>query len=73
MYGSGPYDTPAVIHVYVALIWSRIEYGGFFLFDFHTKDHMDLLEKIQCEAFGYVRITPKNVMLAEAEIPPITF
>jgi hypothetical protein len=32
---------------------------------------------MQCKgirlAFGYIRTTPKNVMLAEAKIPPITF
>jgi hypothetical protein len=37
---------------------------------------MDLLERIQCKpirlAFGYMRTILKNVMLAEAKIPPIT-
>jgi hypothetical protein len=38
---------------------------------------MDLLERIQCKAIrlalGCMRTTPKNVTLAEAKIPPITF
>jgi hypothetical protein len=47
------------------------------LFHFPTKGQMDFIERIQCKAirlvFGYMRMTPKNVMLAEAKIPPITF
>jgi hypothetical protein len=59
-----------------ALIRSHIEYGGF-LFHSLTKGQMNLLERIKCKAiriaFGYMRMTPKNVMLAEAKIPPVTF
>jgi hypothetical protein len=69
-------DPTILLRLYTALIRPHIEYGGF---PFHslTKGQMDLLEKIQCKAirltFGHTRMTLKNVVLAEAKIPPITF
>jgi hypothetical protein len=68
-------DPTILLQLYTALIRSRIEYGDF-LFHSLTKGQMDVLERIQCNAIrlalGYVRTTSKNVMLAEAEIRPIT-
>jgi hypothetical protein len=69
-------DPTILLQLYTALIRSCIEYGGF-VFHFLTKGQMDLLESIQCKAirlaFGYMRMTPKNVMLEEANVPPVTF
>jgi hypothetical protein len=59
-------DPTILLRSYAALISSHIEIGGFW---FHslTKGQMDLLERIQCKtirlALGYMRTTPKNVML----------
>jgi hypothetical protein len=68
-------DPTILLQLHTALIRSRIEYGGF-LFHSLTKGQMDLLEKIECNAIrlalGYMRTTPKNVMLADVKIPPIT-
>jgi hypothetical protein len=69
-------DPVILLRLYTTLIRSLIEYGGF-LFHSLKKGWMDLLEKIQYKAirlaFGYMRTTPNNVMLAEAKIPLITF
>jgi hypothetical protein len=66
-------DPMIILQLYTVVISSRIEYGGF-LFHSLSKGKMDLLEKVQYKAirlaFGYMRMTPKNVMLA---IAPITF
>jgi hypothetical protein len=67
----GAYPT-IPLWLYTTLIRSCIEYGGF-LFHSLTKGQMDLLESIQCKAirlaFGYMRMTPKNVMLVKAKVP----
>jgi hypothetical protein len=69
-------DPVVLLQLYTALIRSHIQYGGY-LFHSLTKGQMDLLEKVQCKAirltFGYMRMAPKNVMLAEAKISPIIF
>jgi hypothetical protein len=69
-------DPVKLLWLYTDLTTSCIEYEGF-LFHSLTKGKMDLVERIQFKTiglvFGYMRTTPKNVMLAETKIPPITF
>jgi hypothetical protein len=69
-------DPMKLLRLYTALTRSCIEYEGF-LFHSLTKGKMDMLERIQFKTirlvFGYMRMTPKNVMLAETKIPPIIF
>jgi hypothetical protein len=69
-------DPAILLWSYTALIRSHTDMEVL-LFHSRTKGQMDLLEEMQCKTirleFGYVRMTPKNVMLAEAKIPPITF
>jgi hypothetical protein len=68
--GSRLCDTPAVIHSS-----NQVTHSVWNLFHSLTKGQMDLLGKVQRKAtrlaFGYMRMTPKNVMLAEAKISPI--
>jgi hypothetical protein len=69
-------DPTVLLRLCTALIRSRVDYGGL-LFDSLTDGQIDLLEKIECKAFrlafGYMRTSRKNIMLAEAKIPLITF
>lgn len=68
-------DPTLLMRLYIALIRSRIEYGGFLLHGL-TKEQSLKLERIQLKALrlalGYRTSTPTNVILAEAKLPPLS-
>jgi hypothetical protein len=67
-------ETRVLIHLYMILVRSRIEYGAH-LFTPLKGTQATSLEPIQCKAtrlaMGYMKSTPTNIILAEAKIIPL--
>ena len=65
-------DSSPLLHLYISLIRSKIEYGRF-LISPSAKTHLDKLQKVQNIAIriamGYRVSTPINVMTAKSKIP----
>lgn len=68
-------DPMFLISLYKALIFARIEYGAFLFHNLKTQQGV-ALDRIQFKAIrialGYRKSTPTNIILAEANEPPLT-
>lgn len=67
-------DPRVLLNLYIALIMSRLEYGGFLFHNLSKSSSLKLM-RLQYKALRFVlglrNSTPTNVILAEAKEPPL--